>query len=136
MLTARHSSASPAPQTAGRYRGALLGLAVGDAFGTTLEYCLRDQSPLHTEMLGGGAFDVAPGEWTDDTTMALCLAESLVACQGFDPHNQMDRYVRWWQQGEMSCQGRCIDIGGVVVDVGRHDHDVQGFQGGVFGKGR
>ena len=110
-----HSFAARAHQKARRYRGALLGLAVGDALGTTLEFCPRDQSPLHTEMLGGGAFGVAPGEWTDDTAMALCLAESLVACQGFDPHDQMDRYVRWWQQGEMSCQGRCIDIGNATL---------------------
>lgn len=47
--------------------------------------------------------------------MALCLAESLVACQRFDPHDQMGRYVRWWQQGEMSCQGRCIDIGNATL---------------------
>lgn len=72
-----------------RYRGAPLGLAVGDALGTTLEFCPRDYHPTHTEMLGGGAFDVAPGEWTDDTAMALCLAASLIECRDFDhpvPH--------------------------------------------------
>lgn len=59
--TVRHSSSSHVPQAAGRYRGALLGLAAGDALGTTLEFCPRDKSPLHTEMLGGGTFGVAPG---------------------------------------------------------------------------
>ena len=100
-----------------RYRGALLGLAVGDALGTTLEFCIRDQNPHHKEMLGGGAFDVAPGEWTDDTAMALCLAESLVNCQAFDTHDQLSRYVRWWREGYMACQGRCIDIGGTTLDA-------------------
>jgi ADP-ribosyl-[dinitrogen reductase] hydrolase len=114
-ITPQTSMPIPASDFQERYRGALLGLAIGDALGTTLEFCTRDQQPLHTEMLGGGAFGVAPGEWTDDTAMALCLAESLIACQGFDPHDQMKRYVRWWQQGEMSCQGRCIDIGNATL---------------------
>lgn len=61
-----------------RYRGCLLGLAAGDALGTTLKFrspgCL---TPLD-DMVGGGPFSLAPGQWTDDTSMALCLAESLI----------------------------------------------------------
>lgn len=83
--------------------GALLSLATGDGLGTTLEFCIRDQHPHHTEMRGGGVFNVAPGEWTDDTAMALCLAESLVNRQSFDPHDQLSRYVRWWREGYMAC---------------------------------
>lgn len=98
-----------------RYRGALLGLAVGDALGTTLEFCPRDYYPTHTEMLGGGAFDVAPGEWTDDTAMALCLAASLIECRDFDHRDQLQRYHHWWKEGYMSCQGRCIDIGNTTL---------------------
>ena len=67
-----------------RARGALLGLAVGDALGTTLEFTARDSQPHHTEMTGGGPFDLQPGQWTDDTSMALALAESVVERQGFD----------------------------------------------------
>lgn len=100
-----------------RYIGALLGLAAGDALGTTLEFCIRDQHPHHTEMRGGGVFNVAPGEWTDDTAMALCLAESLMKRQSFDPHDQLSRYVRWWREGYMACQDRCIDIGGTTLDA-------------------
>lgn len=100
-----------------RYLGALSGLAAGDALGTTLEFCIRDQHPHHTEMRGGGVFNVAPGEWTDDTAMALCLAESLLNRQSFDPHDQLSRYVRWWREGYMACQGRCIDIGGTTLDA-------------------
>jgi ADP-ribosyl-[dinitrogen reductase] hydrolase len=62
-------------------------------------------------MVGGGPFNLQPGQWTDDTSMALCLGESLVQCQGFDPKDQMDRYVRWWRDGHLSCTGRCFDIG-------------------------
>lgn len=62
-------------------------------------------------MTGGGPFDLAPGEWTDDTSMALALADSLISCQGFDPHDLATRFVRWWQQGDYSCTGTCFDIG-------------------------
>ena len=92
-------------------KGALLGLAVGDALGTTVEFRRRDSFPLHTEMTGGGAFHVKPGEWTDDTAMALCLAQSLVECGGFDSKDQLSRYVRWMNDGYMACQEKCIDIG-------------------------
>lgn len=91
--------------------GCLLGLAVGDALGTTLEFTERDTRPHHTEMLGGGVFGLAPGEWTDDTAMALALADSLITRGGFDPHDLMDRFVLWWRDGVYSCTGTCFDIG-------------------------
>lgn len=94
-----------------RARGSLLGLAVGDALGTTLEFSARDRHPHHTEMLGDGPFQLAPGQWTDDTSMALALAESLIAHPAFDPHDLMARFVRWWREGAYSCTGRCFDIG-------------------------
>lgn len=91
--------------------GAFVGLAVGDALGTTLEFSRRDQFPLHTEILGGGPFGLQAGEWTDDTSMALCLADSLLAKGTFDAADSMDRYVRWWKKGENSSNGWCFDIG-------------------------
>lgn len=91
--------------------GAFVGLAVGDALGTTLEFSRRDSHPPLTDMIGGGPFGLQPGEWTDDTSMALCLAESLLANDGFDPADLMQRFVRWWQHGENSVNGRCFDIG-------------------------
>jgi len=62
-------------------------------------------------MVGGGPFDLKPGQWTDDTSMALCLAASLVEQGGFDPHDQMVRYCKWWEEGYLSSTGRCFDIG-------------------------
>jgi ADP-ribosyl-[dinitrogen reductase] hydrolase len=67
-----------------RALGCLLGLAVGDAIGTTLEFSRRDEHPPLTDMIGGGPFRLRPGEWTDDTSMALCLADSLIACGRLD----------------------------------------------------
>jgi ADP-ribosyl-[dinitrogen reductase] hydrolase len=91
--------------------GALLGLAIGDAIGTTLEFVERDTHPAVTGMIGGGTFGLDPGQWTDDTSMALCLAESLLERGRLDQHDLMTRFVRWWRQGENSCTGHCFDIG-------------------------
>jgi ADP-ribosyl-[dinitrogen reductase] hydrolase len=94
-----------------RYRGALLGLAVGDALGTTLEFKAPGTFKPITDMVGGGPFGLKPGQWTDDTSMALCLAESLIEKRGFDPKDQMDRYCRWWKEGYLSSTETCFDIG-------------------------
>ena len=96
-----------------RALGALLGLAVGDAVGTTLEFCARDAQPRLEDMVGGGPFDLPPGTWTDDTSMALALADSLAATgsDAVDCRDLMDRFVRWWQQGAYSPVGQCFDIG-------------------------
>jgi ADP-ribosylglycohydrolase len=93
-----------------RARGAMLGLAVGDAIGTTVEFKPRGTFTPLTDMVGGGPFKLQPGQWTDDTSMALCLGHSLVA-KGFDLNNQMQRYLNWHDNGYMSSTGRCFDIG-------------------------
>ena len=88
-----------------------MGLAAGDALGTTLEFRPPGSfEPIH-DMVGGGPFGLQPGHWTDDTSMALCLATSLLECGGFDPTDQMQRYVRWWREGYLSSTGECFDIG-------------------------
>ncbi len=93
-----------------RARGCLLGLAVGDAIGTTVEFMPRGSFPKVTDMIGGGPLGLKAGEWTDDTSMALCLGESLLE-KGFDLHDQMQRYTRWHCSGYMSSTGQCFDIG-------------------------
>ena len=98
-----------------RYRGALLGLAAGDALGTTLEFKPPGTFAPLSDMIGGGPFHLKPGEWTDDTSMALCLAESLIEKRGFDAKDQMDRYCRWHEEGYLSSNGRCFDIGNTVA---------------------
>ena len=97
-----------------RYRGSLLGLAVGDAVGTTLEFKPPGTFTPIKDMVGGGPFGLKPGQWTDDTSMALCLAESLIEKQGFDPVHQLQKYLQWYRQGHLSSTGRCFDIGGTV----------------------
>jgi ADP-ribosylglycohydrolase len=94
-----------------RQRGCLLGLACGDAVGTTVEFSQRGSFPPVTDMTGGGPFRLPAGAWTDDTSMALCLATSLVELGRFDPADQMRRYCRWYEDGYLSSSGRCFDIG-------------------------
>lgn len=92
-------------------RGCLLGLAVGDAIGTTLEFRPRGTFKPLTDMVGGGQFCLKKGYWTDDTSMALCLGHSLVECDGFNALDQMQRYCDWLDNGYMSSIGICFDIG-------------------------
>ncbi|MEI6207155.1 MAG: ADP-ribosylglycohydrolase family protein [Desulfuromonadales bacterium] len=98
-----------------RYQGCLMGLAIGDALGTTVEFKAPGTFPPVTDIVGGGPFNLDKGQWTDDTSMALCLAESLVKYGKFDARDQMDRYTRWWQEGYFSCTDTCFDIGTTVV---------------------
>ncbi|WP_254783970.1 ADP-ribosylglycohydrolase family protein [Collimonas sp. OK307] len=97
-----------------RYMGALVGLACGDAVGTTVEFSPRGSFQPVTDMIGGGPFGLKPGQWTDDTSMALCLAESLLSKGAFDPADQMARYLNWWHWGYLSSTGDCFDIGMTV----------------------
>lgn len=94
-----------------RAKGCLVGLAVGDALGTTLEFSKRDSLPPVTDMVGGGPFHLKPGEWTDDTSMALCLAESLLERNSFNPYTMMDSFMDWMREGHNSVTGKCFDIG-------------------------
>ncbi|MBV8658257.1 MAG: ADP-ribosylglycohydrolase family protein [Burkholderiales bacterium] len=98
-----------------RYQGCLLGLACGDAVGTTLEFSPRGTFAPIADMVGGGPFNLPVGAWTDDCSMALCLAHSLVHKQGFDPIDQMNRYCNWASFGYMSSTGECFDIGMTVA---------------------
>lgn len=98
-----------------RYRGCLLGLACGDALGTTVEFSPRGSFTPLTEMVGGGPFGLPPGAWTDDCSMALCLAHSLLYRQGFDAVDQMNRYCNWANHGYLSSVGHCFDIGMTIA---------------------
>ena len=97
--------------TQDRFQGALLGLACGDAVGTTLEFATRGSFTPLVDMVGGGPFSLKAGQWTDDTSMALCLAESLIVKGTCDPHDQMTRYANWYEWGYWSSTGSCFDIG-------------------------
>lgn len=95
----------------------LLGLAIGDAVGATVEFLPRGRFKPLTDMIGGGKFQLEKGQWTDDTSMALCLADSLIACQGFDANDQMQRYCRWIDEGYNSSKPYAFGIGKTILNA-------------------
>lgn len=100
-----------------RIRGSLIGLAVGDALGVPLEFLSPGTFKPVEDMVGGGIFDLKPGEWTDDTSTALCLAESLIERGGFDPLDQLKRYCRWYDEGYLSVNEICFDVGNTTREA-------------------
>jgi len=94
-----------------RHTGCLLGLAIGDALGAPIEFNPPGSFEPLSDMIAGGPFNLQRGQYTDDTTMALCIAESILARRAFDPVDQLERFVRWYRQGYLSSTGECFDIG-------------------------
>lgn len=117
MLNRKQKGTLDFPSIIDKAQGALIGLALGDALGTTLEFKTKDSYPPLTDMVGGGPFRLKPGQWTDDTSMMLCLADSLLAVGGHNASDQMKRYCAWWKEGHNSVNGRCFDIGNTVSDA-------------------
>lgn len=96
---------------ANRVYGSLFGLFVGDALGAPVEFKKRGSYSHHTKYLSGGEFNLAPGQWTDDTSLALCIIDSIITTKKFDLKNQIEHFIRWWKFGENSSTGFCFDIG-------------------------
>lgn len=92
-----------------KFIGSLVGLAVGDALGASVEFLKRD-SYFIKEYRKGGRYDVLLGEYTDDTAMSLCLCESLIL-NGFNEANQLELYLKWLECGYMSANNKSIGIG-------------------------
>lgn len=100
--------------TLNRQRGCFIGLAVGDALGAAVEFAAPGRFDPVTGYRDGGPHGLAPGEWTDDTSMALALADSI-AHAGWNLNDQANRYVAWWKNGSYSVNDRCFDIGGTTA---------------------
>ncbi|MEA3177477.1 MAG: ADP-ribosyl-[dinitrogen reductase] hydrolase [Gammaproteobacteria bacterium] len=93
-----------------RFLGTLFGLAIGDAVAAATQFRRPGSFSPIGDMIGGGPFDLPRGAWSDDTAMALCLAESLLERDGFDARDQVQRYIRWQQEGYLSSTGQCVGI--------------------------
>ena len=98
-----------------KHNNCLIGLAVGDALGCTLEFKKPGTFEPITTIQGGGVHKLEVGQWTDDTSLALCLAQSLIDCKGFDAKDQMQKYCKWDEEGYMSSTGECFDIGNTTL---------------------
>lgn len=92
-------------------------MAIGDALGAPLEGLPPGSFATVEDMIGGGFHELEPGYWTDDTSMALCLAESLVEKRGFDPVDQLERYLWWFREGHLSSTGMCFGIGNTTMEA-------------------
>lgn len=90
---------SDSPSLIERARGGMLALACGDALANGVEFIPRGGYPPIKGMHGGPR-GLPVGQWSDDTGLALCLGESLVACHGFDTVDQMTRYQRFYERGK------------------------------------
>lgn len=116
-----------------RYLGSLLGLAVGDALGAPVEFKARGSFDAVFEMQSGGPFNLKKGQWTDDTSLALCLGSSLVEKNGFDPYDQIERYQKWFREGYMSCTGNCFDIGNTTkAALLRYEENKEIYAGSIL----
>ncbi|CAF1113107.1 unnamed protein product [Adineta ricciae] len=96
-----------------RVLGSMIGSAVGDALGASVEFRPYEylvENPI-TDFTSGGTWGLQEGQFTDDTSMALCLAASLIVSHGFRPYDQLVRYKWWHRNGYMSSTGECFDIG-------------------------
>lgn len=94
--------------------GCFVGLAIGDALGSPREFKEVGEFEPVTEMEYSGVWRIPAGYYTDDTSMALCLADSIIANDTIDPHDLLERFARWYRFGENSSTGRCFDIGGTT----------------------
>ncbi|CAF1000569.1 unnamed protein product [Rotaria sordida] len=101
-----------------RIQGSMIGMALGDALGAHVEFRPREYLREHPveDLIGGGTWGLNTGQFTDDTSMALCLANSLVARRDFLPYDQLVRYKWWHLNGYMSSTGNCFDIGAATSD--------------------
>ncbi|MGB0467318.1 MAG: ADP-ribosylglycohydrolase family protein [Pontibacterium sp.] len=114
-----------------RLKGMFIGLAVGDALGAPVEFKARGSFEPVTDYRDGGPFNLPAGYWTDDTSMALCSAYSLIEQQGFEPEDQMRRFLRWLREGYQSSTGRCFDIGNRTLSALKHFENSGEFFAGV-----
>ncbi len=113
--------------------GALVGLAVGDALGAPIQFRRRDTYEHVSGYTAGGTYNLDPGYWTDDTSMALCLAETLLKVGSYDPIDFGDRLVRWVDEGYNSSLPKCFDIGQTTLraigNYRRHGPENSGVTG-------
>ena len=94
-----------------RFRGSLLGAALGNALGVTNDMRSAKNVVTMSDMSGGGMFSIPAGGWTDETAMLLCVTESLIQMRRFDARDVADRFLRWWREGYLTCNGRVYEVG-------------------------
>ncbi|KAK6504864.1 hypothetical protein TWF481_006801 [Arthrobotrys musiformis] len=97
-----------------RIKGAIVGVAVADALGGPVEFQRRGSFLKVTGFQANLNFNLPPGAWTDDTSMTLCLAQSLIDKKTFSAASQLQNYIAWFHTGYLSSTGHCFDIGNLT----------------------
>lgn len=111
-------------QIKNKIEASLLGFAVGDALGVPVEFINRERLAAHpvSQMCGGGSHGQPAGTWSDDTSMTLCMMDSL-AEKGIDYADQMNRFADWLWNGTNTAHGETFDVGittkNAVLSFGR-----------------
>lgn len=112
--------------------GGVMGVVIGDALGLPVQFMTKTEikkNPI-TDMTGGGAFGLEPGAWSDDSSLTLCLVESLYEV-GYNPEDIARRFVKWYRDGYMTPLGESFDIGGTTaIAMKRLMHGVAPFKAG------
>jgi len=115
--------------------GSLVGLAVGDALGAPVEFKKRGSFSPVTKYQDGGEFNLKAGQWTDDTSLMLCLLMSFIEKKEFDLTDQMNRFMKWWKEGYMSSTGLCFDIGNTTkASLKRYEQSLDPLSGDINDK--
>ena len=94
-----------------RFKGMFWGLVVGDCLGSPIQFTRKDSHPYITEMVACEAFNTPPGYWTDDSSMAFCIAESAVRLRGYSLEDIAHNFVRWYMEGFWSSLPYSFDVG-------------------------
>lgn len=94
-------------------RDGIIGLAIGDAMGVPLEFCIREKLMAHPtrEMIGYGSHNVPKGSWSDDTSMTLCLIDAINNSGEINPDDIATNFVKWAENGEFTPEGKRFGIG-------------------------
>ncbi len=93
-----------------KFCGCLYGLAIGDALGMPYEF-INETHEYITEMNKSSRFNLKAGTWTDDTSLTLCLADSILELEKYDETNNLLKYSNWYKNGYLSCESYSFGIG-------------------------
>ena len=100
-----------------RFKGMFWGLVVGDCLGSPIQFTSKDGHPHITEMVPCIIFHTPAGYWTDDSSMAFCVADSLVKLKRYDLKDIAETFVRWYFDGFWSSLDEAFDVGGATASA-------------------
>ena len=119
-----------------QYKGMFWGLVIGDCLGSPVQFSPKDDHPHITEMVPCDIFNTPPGFWTDDSSMAFCIAESYVRLGHYDLQDIANNFVRWIRDGFWSSLPHAFDIGqatmigvGNIMKLGQLENGTEESQG-------